>query len=177
MHRQNLYLGTHKKNQPLLVLSQHFGYYFEYCLEKCPVARLSHSLSLSEVIGWENSRKHSGTNYTVYALRFMSLTRWVFVVCAHRIWGVLGKDLSLSCSHNSLLPCCKSSRGWGVSSIRGAKLKAFRTLCCWDSDDILQSIRCLKLCLEFLPPFFSIKKWESQLFYCKRLPEHTTELA
>lgn len=85
------------------------------------------AISLCEVIGWENSRKHSDTNYTVYALRFMSLTRQVFVVCAHRIWGALGKDLSLSCRHNSLLPCCKSSGGRGASSIQRANLKACRT--------------------------------------------------
>lgn len=47
------------------------------------------TLLLSEVIGWENSCKHS--NYIVYVLRFMSLTRLVFVVSTHRMLEVLGK--------------------------------------------------------------------------------------
>lgn len=46
------------------------------------VAGLSGSV---ERLGGKMPREHSGTNYTVYALRFMSLTRQVFVVCAHRI--------------------------------------------------------------------------------------------
>lgn len=49
----------------------------------------SKALSPSEVTGRENSRKLSGTDYTVYALRFMSLTRLVFVVSTRRAWEKL----------------------------------------------------------------------------------------
>lgn len=90
--------------------------------------------SLCEAIGWENSREHSDINYTVYALRFMSLTRQVIVVCAGRIWRVHGKDLSLSCRHNSLLPCCKSSGGRGASAILRANLTTCGTWGCGGSD-------------------------------------------
>lgn len=40
--------------------------------------------SVCEVRGRENSRKLSGTNYSVYALRFMSSTRLLFAVSTHR---------------------------------------------------------------------------------------------
>lgn len=40
--------------------------------------------SVCEVRGRENSRKLSGTNYSVYALRFMSSTGLLFAVSTHR---------------------------------------------------------------------------------------------
>lgn len=100
----------------------------------CLLSRKTPGGKATSLIWWENSREHSDTNYTVYALRFMSLTRQVFVVCAHRIWRALGKDLSLSCRHNSLLPCCKSSGGRGASATLRANLTAYGTLGCEGSD-------------------------------------------
>lgn len=72
---------------------------------------LSRSLSLSEVTGRENSRKLSGTNYIVYALRFMSLTRPVFVVSTHRILVGFGeKAYHYYANRETLVSCCESWR-------------------------------------------------------------------